>query len=256
VLVPTRDERANIAPLLQRLGAVSRRTPLTVLFVDDSTDGTAEVIGRVSAETACRVEVLHRSERERAGGLAGAVRAGLAETRSEFVCVMDADLQHPPELLPDLLGEARRSNADVVVASRRRAGGAVSGFSARRRALSRGSEWMARALFPVRLRRVSDPMSGFFLVRRAAVDLEALRPCGFKILLEILLSDPRLSLSELGFHFGERHAGQSKASLREGRSYLRHLLALRVRTWNPIGKPPSTVAAAMPLVPVDADVSR
>jgi glycosyltransferase involved in cell wall biosynthesis len=256
VLVPTRNERGNIAPLLHRLGEVSRTTPLTAMFVDDSSDGTSAVIGRLAARTVCPVEVLHRPEHERADGLGGAVRLGLAEARSEYVCVMDADLQHPPELVPALLEEAQRSNADVVVASRRGCGGEVSGFSIGRRALSRGSEWMARALFPLCLRGVSDPMSGFFLLRRTAVDPSALHPRGFKILLEILLSDRRLSLSEVGFHFGERHAGESKATLREGASYLRRLIALRLHRWNPIGKRPPAVAVPVPLLPVDVDAGR
>ena len=255
VLVPTRNERGNIEPLLDRLSAVSGELHLKVLFVDDSDDGTPEVITRLSAVAACPVAVLHRPGKERTGGLAGAVRAGLTVTSSELVCVMDADLQHPPELLTALVAEARRTNADVVVASRHGAGGDVTGFSTPRRALSRCSELMARALFPRRLRGVSDPMSGFFVVRRAAVDTAALRPNGFKILIEILLSGPRLSLSEVGFHFGDRHFGESKASLREGSRYLRRLIALRVRGWNPAGKRSRTVAARVPIRPSSANES-
>jgi glycosyltransferase involved in cell wall biosynthesis len=255
VLVPTRNERGNIATLLDRLGAVSRAEPFAVLFVDDSTDGTPEVIRALSARTPFPVGVLHRPENERSGGLGGAVRAGLSATESELVCVMDADLQHPPELLPALVAEARRSNADVVVASRHRDGGDIAGFPAARRALSRGSELMARVLFPRRLRAVSDPMSGFFLVRRMAIDVGAMRPCGFKILLEILLSGPRLSMSEIGFQFGERYAGESKATLREGGRYLRRLIVLRVRRWNRAGKRGSTVSTSMPIGAVDANAS-
>jgi dolichol-phosphate mannosyltransferase len=255
VLVPTRNERGNIAALLERLGEASRAVRFTVLFVDDSTDGTAEVIGQLAARVACPVEVLHRPEKHRTGGLGGAVRAGLAATRSELVCVMDADLQHPPEVVPALVSEARRSNVDVVVASRHRDDADLAGFPAARRALSRGSEMMARALFPRRLRGVSDPMSGFFLVRRTAIDVAAMRPCGFKILLEILLSGPRLSMSEVGFHFGERHSGESKATLREGGRYLRRLIVLRIFRWNRAGKPPATVPSSMPIGAFDANAS-
>jgi dolichol-phosphate mannosyltransferase len=255
VLVPTRNERGNIEHLLDRLGQVSRSVRLTVLFVDDSTDGTPEVIRQLSARAACPVEVLHRPEKHRTGGLGGAVRAGLSATRSELVCVMDADLQHPPEVLPELVSEARRSNADVVVASRHRAGGDLAGFPAARRALSRGSELMARGLFPRRLRGVSDPMSGFFLVRRVAIDVPAMHPCGFKILLEILLSGPRLSMSEVGFHFGERYTGESKATLREGGRYLRRLIVLRIFRWNRAGKRPATVPSSMPIGAFDANAS-
>jgi dolichol-phosphate mannosyltransferase len=255
VLVPTRNERGNIAPLLARLAEVSRAVRFTVLFIDDSTDGTPEVIRELAANAPFPVDVLHRPPEDRAGGLGGAVRAGLGATDSELVCVMDADLQHPPELLPALVTAGRRSNADIVVASRHRDGCDLTGFPAARRALSRGSELMARVLFPRRLRGVSDPMSGFFLVRRAAIDAGAMHPCGFKILLEILLSGPRLSMSEVGFQFGERYAGESKATLREGGRYLRRLVALRVFRWNRGGKPRSTVSSSMPMGAVDANAS-
>jgi len=88
-----------------------------------------------------------------------------------------------------------------------------------------------------------------------AVDVAGLRPCGFKILLEILLSGPRLSVSEVGFCFGERHAGESKATVREGGRYLRRLIALRVRLWNPAGKGPTTVPSSMQVRPFDANAS-
>jgi dolichol-phosphate mannosyltransferase len=254
VLVPTLNERDNIAPLLARLAEVARALPFTVLFVDDSTDDTPEVIEALAPRAGCPVELLHRPDNQRTGGLGGAVRAGLDATRSEFVCVMDADLQHPPELLPRLLAEARRSNADVAIASRHTPGGEVGGFSLARRALSRGSVLVARALFPRRLRGVSDPMSGFFVVRRMAIDTAALRPCGFKILLEILLSGPRLSITDVGFRFGDRHAGESKATLREGGRYLRRLLVLRACRWNPAGKRGSTVPESLAIRP-DANVS-
>ena len=146
VLVPTRNERGNVAALLERLGSVSPAVRFAVLFVDDSTDGTAEAIRQLSAGASCQVRVLHRPENERIGGLAGAVLAGLAVTRAELVCVMDADLQHPPEVLPELVAEARRSQADIVVASRHGAGGDEACFSAPRRALSRASEMVARAI--------------------------------------------------------------------------------------------------------------
>jgi dolichol-phosphate mannosyltransferase len=257
VLVPTRNESGNIAPLLDRLGAISHKMPLAVLFVDDSTDDTPQVIRRLARRSTFAVDVLHRPEGERTRGLGGAVRAGLKATRSELVCVMDADLQHPPELLPALIAEGQRSQADVVVASRHSAGGDLATFSAGRRALSRASALVARALFPFRLRGLSDPMSGFFLVRRVAIDVTALRPNGFKILLEILLSGSRrLSISEVGFRFGERHAGDSKATLREGGRYLRRLITLRILRWKPPGKRGFTVASPVRIPTLDADATR
>jgi hypothetical protein len=159
---------------------------------------------------------------------------------------MDADLQHPPELLGALLEEARRSNADVVVASRYCPGGDVGDFSALRTTLSRSSALLARALFPRRLRRVSDPLSGFFLIRRGAVDLTCLRPRGFKILLEILVRGGPLTTGEVPFRFGERYAGESKASLREGIRYLHRLIELRAgRRRSRVGPAPAVAGASV-----------
>jgi dolichol-phosphate mannosyltransferase len=133
-----------------------------VLFIDDSSDDTACVIEGLALRCSRTVSLIHRPERERSGGLGGAVRAGLLAARADLVCVMDADLQHPPEVLAAMIDEASRSRADVIVASRYRDRGEVGEFSAFRLAVSRGSAMLAKALFPRRLRSVSDPMSGFF----------------------------------------------------------------------------------------------
>jgi dolichol-phosphate mannosyltransferase len=228
VVVPTRNERDNIAPLLMRLERVRPELRVEVLFVDDSSDDTPSVIEMHAKRSSRVVSVLHRPASERVGGLGGAVRLGLSAAKSDLVCVMDADLQHPPDLVGALLDEAHRSGSDVVVASRYCDRGDVGNFSALRVALSRGSAMLAKALFPRRLRAVSDPMSGFFLLRRSAVNVAELQPRGFKILLEILLGGRSLTISEVPFRFGERHSGDSKASLREGTRYIRRLLELRV----------------------------
>ena len=136
---------------------------------------------------------------------------------------MDADLQHPPEVLEDMYLEAQGTASDVVVASRFCTGGDKGAFGRLRSALSRVSTRAAMLLFPTSLWHVSDPMSGCFLVRRDAVDLDCLRPRGFKILLEILVRTPGLSVSEVPFGFGERHAGETKASAREALRYLGQL---------------------------------
>ncbi len=143
---------------------------------------------------------------------------------------MDADLQHPPEIIERLVARANEGDADVVLASRHCDGGETAdpAFSGLRSFLSWGSTASARLLFPARLRGVTDPMSGFFLVRRDALELDRLRPRGFKILLEILGRTRGLKIAEVPFTFGERHAGESKASLREGLAYLRQLVDLRV----------------------------
>jgi dolichol-phosphate mannosyltransferase len=141
---------------------------------------------------------------------------------------MDADLQHPPELLPQMLEAADQDSADLVVASRYCGGGEAKSFGRLRSSVSQGSTQLARLLFPNRLRNVTDPMSGFFLVRRNAINLDVLQPNGFKILMEIIGRSSGLRTIEVPFEFGTRHAGESKASLREGLRYLQLLLGLRL----------------------------
>jgi glycosyltransferase involved in cell wall biosynthesis len=227
VVVPTRNESGNIAPLVERLEAALGDTALEIIFVDDSDDDTVAVIEQVSRQVRSDIVLHHRPPGERHDGLGGAVVAGLRQARAPWVVVMDGDLQHPPELVPQMQARAVETGATLVVASRYNQQGTTGKFSLVRSAISRAFTGAAYALFPGRLRGVSDPMSGFFLVRKEKLNVEQLRPRGFKILLEILVRTPGLRLAEVGFQFGERHAGESKASLREGMRYLSHLVQLR-----------------------------
>jgi putative flippase GtrA len=227
IVVPTRNEAGNIAVLVQRLETAAAGRPMEVIFVDDSDDDTPAVVRAVGERTTLSVRLVHRAAGQRHNGLGGAVIEGFAVARAPWVCVMDGDLQHPPEVLPLLMERANATGADLVVASRHSDSGSVGEFSFARTAISTFSMIAARVLFPRRLRQVSDPMSGFFLVRRDAVDLAALQPRGFKILLEILVRNPGLKVAEVGFVFGERYAGSSKANLKEGMRYLSHLAHLR-----------------------------
>ena len=160
---------------------------------------------------------------------------GLRAARAPWVCVMDADLQHPPELITALLEQAEARDLDLVVASRYCEPGERVGFGWARAMASHSSTTVARLLFPQRLREVTDPMSGFFLVRRDAIALDDLRPRGFKILLEILVRHPGLRVAEVWFSFGRRHAGQSKATIREGLRYLSLLARLRFARFGVVG---------------------
>ncbi|MEJ5946041.1 glycosyltransferase [Pseudokineococcus basanitobsidens] len=230
VVVPTYNESANVVELVRRL---QRAVPgAEVLFVDDSDDDTPDVVRRAAAWSTLDVRLVHRARGERHGGLGGAVVEGLRHARAPWVVVMDGDLQHPPEDVPRLVAAAAAPGTDVVVASRYCGGGAAAGLSGVvRHWVSTASTRLARALFPHRLRRCSDPMTGFFALRRAAVDVEALRPRGFKILLEIL-ARTRLQVVEVPFVFADRHAGRSKAGVRQGMHFVQQLLDLRLgRTW-------------------------
>ena len=227
VIVPTRNEAGNIQKLVECLESVARDLPLEIVFVDDSTDDTPAVIEAMRDEARSRIVLIHRTPEQRVGGLGGAVIEGLRAARAPYACVMDADLQHPPAVIAELFAKAQETDADVVVASRYCTNGSAGSFGMLRAAVSRASGSAAHVFFPLRLRGVSDPMSGFFLVRRDAVELERLRPRGFKILLEILVRTSGLRVAEVPFEFGKRFAGESKASLREGVRYLGHLAHLR-----------------------------
>jgi glycosyltransferase involved in cell wall biosynthesis len=231
ILVPTRNEAENVEPLLTRL-STSVEAGTVVLFVDDSDDETPKVIERARARGfgSLDARLLHRSREERTGGLGGAVLAGLARTNTPWVCVMDGDLQHPPEVVPRLLDAALADHADLVVASRYVAGGRNEGLGAVRTAVSWGSTVLAKAMFPHRLRGIRDPMSGFFLLRREALT-GSLTPRGFKILLEIVVRNPDLARCEIPFVFVERVTGTSKGTIWEGFRYLRLLAEMRWSLW-------------------------
>jgi dolichol-phosphate mannosyltransferase len=234
IVVPTKNELGNVAALIERLETVLPTVAMEIIFVDASTDGTAEFIEE-RAQCCEREIVLLRQAPDRGrSGLGAAVIQGLRAARGSWACVMDADLQHPPELVAALLEEAESHELDLVVASRY-CGEGSTGFGWARAMASRSTTSAARMLFPRRLRNVSDPMSGFFLVRREAVDPEALRPRGFKILLDLLIRTPELRTGEVSFTFGERHAGRSKATIREGLRYLSLLARLRFARFGIVG---------------------
>ncbi len=225
VVVPTFNEVDNVAVLVEQLNAELVGIDAEVLFVDDSTDDTPAVIRRVATVSALPVRVLHRSTPQ--GRLAGAVLAGIAASAAPWVVVMDGDLQHPPAVVPVLHRQALLGGGDVVVASRYMSGGDAGGLdSPFRHLVSTGAGRCAKVLFPRRLAGCSDPMSGFFAIRRAAVQPAEVARSGYKILLALLVHRP-LSVSEVPFVFAARHAGRSKASLLEGLRFLRLLAVLR-----------------------------
>jgi dolichol-phosphate mannosyltransferase len=228
LIVPTRNEAGNISQLLVRLDRLPAGVLGEVIFVDDSDDDTPAAIAYLAPSFEFDVDVVHREPGDRAGGLSGAVVEGFRRARGEWLGVMDADLQHPPDVLADLFATGRSAGADIVCATRNVGGGGRDGLGAARDVISKSFATFARRAFPRRLRGVSDPMSGFFLVRRSALDPEALNPTGFKILLEILVRTPGLRRAEVSYEFAARFAGDSKASLREGMVYLRHLARLRL----------------------------
>jgi dolichol-phosphate mannosyltransferase len=235
IIVPTYNEAPNVAELVRRVCAalesvaveqgVPGRLEAEIVFVDDSTDATADVIREVAASASLPVRVIHRDEAT--GGLGGAVLEGFTAAEADACLVIDGDLQHPPEKIPELWERFSRGDVDVVIGSRYAGGGTSHGLADRTRVMvSKVSTAVTRAMFPIRLKDVSDPMTGFFLIDRRTVDQALLKPRGFKILLEILARRP-MRIAEVPFDFGDRHAGESKASMRQGVHFLTQLTALR-----------------------------
>lgn len=229
VIVPTRNEAANLRALLQRTSrALGNDVAWELLVVDDSDDETPDVARALGEETD-RVRLLHRPAGQRTDGLSGAVLDGFATARGEVIVVMDADLQHPPEVLPELVTPVIEGRADIVVASRYCAGAtpdAGAGLDGPwRRAVSRAARWPVYAVRP-RLRGVTDPLGGFFALRREVLTDVHLAPTGFKVLLEVLARGHARRVVEVPYRFAEREAGDSKANLKQGVQFGRHLLRL------------------------------
>lgn len=233
-VIPTRNELVGMKELLHRLSLIVDG-PSEVVFVDDSDDATPYGVRRLAEGNTygdLDIRLIHRTLKQREGGLGSAVCEGIRRARGEWLCVLDADLQHPPEMIPELLATAIREKLDVVIGSRYVDGGQDNALSTGRRMVSRTCAMAAKTLFPIRLRNVTDPLSGFFLLRREAINTDELHPHGFKILLEILGRNPKLTAGEVGFDFTERYAGVSKASVREGARYFWQLGHLRTASLN------------------------
>lgn len=227
LIIPTRNEELNVPGLLAKLSQVLRGADYEIILVDDSDDATPEVAALIGYELGLNVAVIHRDGRDREGGLSTAVLAGVASAYGDYVCIMDADLQHPPELIPEMLAAARDADADIVIASRYVQGGSDAGLSSgARRLISRASRRLVKTVFPSRLRGVSDPLSGFFMARRSILNEAGLRPTGFKILLEVLVRCSWETALEVPLRFEHRAAGASKATVRQGRDFLAHVSRL------------------------------
>jgi dolichol-phosphate mannosyltransferase len=224
IIIPTYNERENIMPLVERIHHALAPRDYEAVFVDDnSRDGTAELINSMSGKYPVRA-LVRKDER----GLATAVIHGIEHSEGDIIVVMDADLQHPPEVIPDLLSKVE-SGADMAIASRYVAGGGMKEWGLTRRIISKGAIVLAHLLLPT-IRKVKDPMSGFFAFKRQALGKARLSPRGYKILLEILIVGKFQNAAEVPFTFESRSLGQSKLNAREQIEYLKHLFILMWRT--------------------------
>ncbi len=228
LVIPTYNERGNVAKIVAQLthlldGFIPGDYEL-ILVDDDSPDRTWQMAQDLTA-TYPQLQVMRRqSER----GLSSAVIRGWQVAKGEILGVIDADLQHPPEVLITLL-RATMEGADLAVASRHVEGGGVSDWSVVRRFLSRGAQVLGLIVCPAVVGRVSDPMSGYFMVRRSAIAGPHLNPVGYKILLEVIGRGNVGEIAEAGYVFQERESGESKVTWKQYVEYLGHLARLRSR---------------------------
>jgi dolichol-phosphate mannosyltransferase len=221
VAIPTYKEVAVIEETLRRTAAVLQATgeAFELIVVDDASgDGTAELAESLARELPVRV--LRRPGRL---GLATAVVAGWQIARGDVLGIMDADLQHPPEVLRELAASLRAHHADLAVASRYVAGGGTSGWSWIRRLISWAGVRLGAAVLPWTLGDVRDFGSGMFLVRAAVIAGVELKPLGIKTLLEILAKGKYQKLVEVPYVFQGRARGKSKLGARQHVEYLQHL---------------------------------
>lgn len=226
MVIPTYNESKNIQKIVHRLSqlldqAIPRAYELIVVD-DNSPDRTWEIAAELIPEYP-QLRVMRRVEER---GLSTAVIRGWQAAQGEVLGVIDADLQHPPELLLKLWGEIARGG-DLAVASRHVEGGGVSDWSPIRRVLSRGAQTLGLIILPEVIGRVSDPMSGYFMVRRSCIAGRTLSPVGYKILIEVIARGRVPWIGEVGYVFQEREEGESKVTSKQYVDYLRHLLRLR-----------------------------
>ncbi len=218
IVIPTLNEAGNIPPLLDRITAAVAPLNLKyelIVVDDDSQDGTGDVTLKY-AEKDPHVRLLVRKGQR---GLAGAVIHGWANTDATILGVIDADLQHPPEILPKLL-EQVLNGKDIAIASRyvTDTKESVKEWNKARLFISKFSTWATSPLQRKEV-RIKDPMSGFFVVRRECIDGLDLQPQGFKILLEILVKGRIHSAVEVPFKFATRLSGKSKADVKVALHY-------------------------------------
>jgi dolichol-phosphate mannosyltransferase len=211
IVIPTYNEAPNIRILLQRIDAAMKGIKYECVVVDDnSPDKTWEAAEGEATKYPVRV-IRRTTER----GLASAVVRGMREAKGAFICVMDSDLSHPPEVIPRLLKKAHEGGADAVVASRYMKEGAVEEWPLHRKIISMGATILAKPVISV-----SDPMSGFFLVKRAKLDFESIRPIGYKIMLETLIKSRISSIAEVPYVFTNRAAGRSNLGMKQYMEYV------------------------------------
>ena len=231
VVIPTLNEAGNIEPLLEKIGVALAGIEWEAIFVDDgSTDGTPDLLTSI-AQNDRRVRMVRRIGRR---GLSSAVVEGALASTTPIIAVIDADLQHDERILPDLYKAIAKDGNELAIGTRYAGNGSTGEWDDKRLKISRFATALAS---PIMKTRLSDPMSGFFAVRRDVL-LEAapgLSNVGYKILLDLVASSPRtLKLAEVGYTFGTRQSGESKLDEMVALEYIELLLDKTIGRFVPV----------------------
>ncbi|MGV8084642.1 MAG: polyprenol monophosphomannose synthase [Candidatus Bilamarchaeum sp.] len=219
IIVPTYNEKENLPPLFSQISNSLKETDFELIIVDDnSPDQTAEFAGHLS-KTYKFVRVLKRKGKL---GLASAIKDGVKIANGEYLLVMDADLSHPPQTLPKLI-DPIKSN-DIVIGSRLMKGGEVKNWPIYRKIISRGADFIARLVLGI---NVSDPMSGFFIIKKDLFEKSRIKVKGYKILLNLLYDNKGAKIIEIPYTFKDRFRGKTKLDTKEMVNYLFDILRIR-----------------------------
>jgi len=222
IIVPTYNERENILSILKELHTLDIDSEIIVVD-DDSPDGTADIAEKF-AKKHKHIKILRRKER----GLASAIFHGIKYSNSEIICVMDADLQHPPKLIPKMFQCIVNKNVDIVIASRFHKESKLENFNVFRKFLTKNAILIPRLFFP-KIRNIEDPMSGFFMLKKHILKNVSLKLIGFKFLSELLVKAHYNKVYEIPYTFYKRKYGKNKMDFRE---YFRFLYLLSYLFWS------------------------
>ena len=218
IIIPTYNEKGNISLLSTSISTAFDGLNYEIIFVDDgSPDGTVKVIRSLVGFG----KTIKLVERPGKFGLASAAAVGARAAKGEWVLVMDGDLSHPPEVARRLFDS--RARADLIIASRNIDGSAGHEISTHRDFISNGAEFLSR---PFVGNRTTDPMSGFFLVKKEFFEKTRIRVRGYKILLNLIYDNPQLKILDVPYIFAARHSGKTKLNLMEVINYLFDLVRL------------------------------
>jgi dolichol-phosphate mannosyltransferase len=218
VIIPTYNEVGNIEILISRLENLIEEDHEIIVVDDNSPDGTSSIVTKLSK----KYSNLKLVKRKRKEGLASAILAGVEASKGQDIVVMDADLSHPPELVPKIASDL--SDHDLVIGSRLIEGGGVKDWPFHRKLISKIAEFLARKMLNI---KSTDPLSGFFAIRKEIFNNTKTRIKGYKILLNLLNDNPDIRIKEFPYLFEDRHKGKTKLGLYEVIEYVLDLFRLR-----------------------------